>query len=97
MILATGEMARRMRKREGVQMQMEKMRYPAVQLVDVPPVTNVRRFAREYLVCNLAIPVGEFGDNVRPCVTGHPAWRDAADTPQHNKRNNGLKAYRLSG
>jgi hypothetical protein len=35
--------------------------------------------------------------NVRPCVTGHSAWRDAAHTPQHNKRNNGLKAYRLSG
>jgi hypothetical protein len=35
--------------------------------------------------------------NVRPCVTGHPAWRDAADTPQHNKRNNRLEVYRLSG
>jgi hypothetical protein len=35
--------------------------------------------------------------NVRPCVTGHPAWRDAADTSQHNKRNNGLEVYRLSG
>jgi hypothetical protein len=27
---------------------------------------------------------------VRPYVTGHPAWRDAKDTPQHNKRNNRL-------
>jgi hypothetical protein len=38
-----------------------------------------------------------FEANVCPCVTGHPAWRDAADTPQHNKRNNGLEVYRLSG
>ena len=35
--------------------------------------------------------------NVRPCVTGHPAWRDAADTTQHNKCNNGLEVYRLLG
>ena len=35
--------------------------------------------------------------NVRPCVTGHPAWRDATDTPQHNKRNNGLDVCRLFG
>jgi hypothetical protein len=34
--------------------------------------------------------------NVRPCVTGHPAWRDAADTPEHNKRNNGLEVHKLS-
>jgi hypothetical protein len=33
--------------------------------------------------------------NVRPCVTGHPAWRDAVDTLQHNKRNNGVEVYRL--
>jgi hypothetical protein len=35
--------------------------------------------------------------NVRPCVTGHPAWRGATDTPQHNKRDNGLKAYKPWG
>jgi hypothetical protein len=34
--------------------------------------------------------------NVRPCVTGHPAWRDTTDTPQHNKRNKGLEGYILS-
>lgn len=33
---------------------------------------------------------------VPPCVTGHPTWWDATDTPQHNKRNNGLETYRLS-
>jgi hypothetical protein len=29
--------------------------------------------------------------NVHPRVTGHPAWRDTTDTPQHNKRNNRLE------
>jgi hypothetical protein len=35
--------------------------------------------------------------NVHPCVTGHPAWRDAIDNSQHNKCNNGLEAYIFLG
>jgi hypothetical protein len=35
--------------------------------------------------------------NVYPGVTGHPAWRDDIDNSQHNKGNNGLEAYELSG
>jgi hypothetical protein len=39
----------------------------------------------------------EINSNVHPCVTGHPAWRDAIDNSQPNTRNNGLEAYKLSG
>jgi hypothetical protein len=44
----------------------------------------------------LSLPSPYISGNVSPYVTGHPAWRDAADTPEHNKRNNGLEVHKLS-
>jgi hypothetical protein len=48
--------------------------------------------------CNMSFH-NNFGKevNVRPCVTGHLVWRDATDTPQHNKRNNKPKEQIFSG
>jgi hypothetical protein len=54
----------------------------------------VCRFSRR---CNrYSAPLRISLSNVRPCVTGHPVWRDAIGTPHHNKRNNKLEVYGLS-